>query len=116
MKKYLISTLLTLSFAATAQVHCHVTRGQEQINVNIHDSSMGLMAMVSRTHPLVDYPLRRVSVEGKETSKSLIFSNTDEKFSLKLIKQDFLDESGYSYYKAELKFEDINTKIHCSLI
>ncbi len=113
MKTLFAAVFLTMALPSHAHVSCRVNRGQESIDVTVVDSFVSTTATLVRTHPLVRYPSKELMVKSRETSLSFIFSNTQEKFHLKLNKEfQFLDD-GTSYFKAVLKYEDINTKLSC---
>ncbi len=113
MKTLFTAIVLTMALPSSAHVSCRVNRGPESIAVTVVDSFVSTTATLVRTHPLVRYPSKELMVKSRETSQSFIFSNTQDKFHLKLNKESHFLADGTSYFKAILKYEDINTKLSC---
>ena len=115
MTKLFIILSLLFTFNSFATIHCQVFRGEESIELYVHDAFVGKLATVVRTHPLVTYEHREVFVMQKENQKSVVILNEEQDFRLKIGKEFVLTADGTDYFRGDLKFEDILARMKCKL-
>ena len=115
MVYFFIGLSLFLTVNSFAAVHCEAERGQEVIELTVHDAFAGKLARIQRTHPLVTYAPKQLLVFEKHNAKSVVIANTAERFRLKIMKEYVMLEDGSGHFSGDLKFEDIRARMKCQI-
>ena len=116
MVYFFIGLSLFVSFNTFAAINCEAVRGQEVIELTVHDAFAGKMARIHRSHPLVRYAPKQLLVFEKHNSKSLVIANTAERLRLKIMKEYVMLGDGTGHFSGDLRFEDIRARMKCQII